>query len=187
MKDLATAQDLNLEDSKKNIPEEVLDPEEGHPESTPENEEDPSIQNEENPEDPDGAPEGESEELDPLKKAKKFADQKISELGAKASSREKSLVAAVRKSPELLIEMYDPSSELYDKDLANKIRSENPDVYQVADRIYKERMYGVQDPTEYGGVSKSEIERIVAQKIAEAERRSSEVNAFAKFREFSWL
>lgn len=137
----AQGEETRDEDSASSTTEDEQNSNE-HSEDSEENEEETSEENESESEDSeDGAPEDEDEEdADPLKKAKKFADRKITELGTKLSQSSQKMVEMVKKSPELLIEMYDENSSLYDRDLADKIRYEFPDVYQQANQVFRARV-----------------------------------------------
>jgi hypothetical protein len=146
-----------------------------HQEEVEETAEDTAENNETQAEDSGGAPEAEEEELDPLLKAKKHADRKITELGHTVSAKEQALVAAVKRSPDLLIEMYDPQSEMYDLALANKIRETQPEVYQKADAIYRQRATSTPAP-------QTDIDSIVEAKIREREERQEKQGALDEFR-----
>lgn len=194
MKDDSATADPSATDKDSAIPPvEEQDPE-GHPEEPTEQGEETPAPNEEAPEDPAGAPEDESEEdLDPLEKAKKHADRKIAELGEKASSGEKKLIAAVMKTPELLIEMFDPSSELYDRKLAEKISQEKPDVYARADAIYKAKRAGtvpppnVVTPQAQPAVTDALIKQKIDEALAEREKVLSERAGLQEFKDSTGL
>lgn len=156
-----------------------------HQEEVEETAEETAENNEADPEDSAGAPEEEDEEMDPLLKAKKHADRKITELGHAVSakdqaleSREQVLIAAVTRNPDLLIEMYDDKSELYDLDLANKIRDKAPEVYQKADAIFRQRQSQapVYQAPVYQAPAPQDIESIVDAKVREREH----LNEFRK-------
>lgn len=194
MKDQSTtanpaAQDEDSANAPENQP---LDSQE-HPEGGAGNEEDTSTKNEDpeeqTPEDPsNGAPEdegtkGEEEELDPLEKAKKHADQKIRELGDKAATGEKLVIAAVKKSPELLIEMFAEGTEMFNPDLAKKIAIEHPDVYKKADEEFKRRQIAQQGgpaPVQ-NQAPETDIKKIVAQVLEEERGKASEQTQLSEF------
>lgn len=159
----------------------------GHSEADTGTEEGTSIQNEESLEDPTGTPEGDAEEeLDPLLKAKKHADRKIAELGERASTSDKMLTVAVSKNPELLIEMYDPKSELFNRKLAERISAENPDAYARADAIFRQRQERAPAPQAYapqGVVTDAMFEQKMAEYLAKHEKVVTEKSATQEFQE----
>lgn len=159
------------EDSAE-TPQENLDSAE-HQEEVEETAEETAENNEASSEDSDGAPEEKDEEEDPLLKAKKHADRKITELGQTVTAKEQALIAAVRKSPELLIEMYDEKSELYDRTLAEKIKAAHPDVYNRADEIYRGAPKAQAAP---------DIDQLVSKKVEEYLNGSSEKQVLDNFR-----
>lgn len=175
------------EDSALRTTEEELDSEEEQPEESEEEGGETLDSNDSDLEDSeDGAPEEDDEEDDPLKKAKKHADRKITELGTKLSQTNSKLVEAVKRSPELLIEMYDDKSDLYDRDLAQRITAEFPDVYAKANEIFKAKMMqrgapaqqnpAKPDPEEY---IKRQVAMLMATHTAEVEARTA-LDAFRK-------
>lgn len=144
-----------------------------HQEEVEETSEDTDENNEAKPEDSNGAPEEEDEEMDPLLKAKKHADRKITELGQTVTAKEQALITAVRKSPELLIEMYDQNSEMYDLALAEKIKATHPDVYNRADEIYR----GITPKS-----PEKDIDKLVSEKVQEYLSGTSEKQILDNFR-----
>lgn len=196
MKDQSTTADLPAEDkdSAKIPDEQELDSQE-HLETDAETEDDTSEEKNEDPkaldseDSTEGAPEeegvkGDEEELDPLEKAKKHADRKIRELGDKAATGEKLVIAAVQKSPELLIEMFTEGTEMFNPDLAKKIATDHPDVYKKADEEFKRRQIAQQRgsaPVQNQGSQDDIIERKVAEVLAKREATQSEQTQLSEF------
>lgn len=141
----------------------------------PANGEETPIENEVPAADSEEQPAAEIEEEAP-KTPEDHAKEKIRQLGTKASILEKQMTSAVIKKPEMLIELYDPKSELFNRDLADKIREAYPEVYREANEAYLNKGKPA------GAPPAQDVERLIAAGIEKYQKDQESKQALESFK-----